>query len=210
MRRIEPDRREDGQDLAEKVVANPLALRRRPVGAAREMNALGSELRQQHFVQQTILLCDERVRLHGDVGEDLLWPPPIRTGLWDVELDLLLEACNPDFEKLVQIRRDDGQESEPLEQRHGIIGGLREHAPIELENSELAIEEMRRGRCGALSSRCRPRCRGLHRRRQCTAVAFAGLGTMPQSFGAQAICHEIVMHARAAIARTRESPYSRG
>ena len=59
-------------------------------------------------------------------------------------LDLLLQAGDADLEELVQVRRNDGEEAQPLEQRHRIVGRLRQHAAVELEQAQLPVEEMRR------------------------------------------------------------------
>ncbi len=59
--------------------------------------------------------------------------------------DLLLQAGDADLEELVQVAADDAQEPQPLEQRHRRVLGLRQHAPVELEQAELAVEEVLRG-----------------------------------------------------------------
>ena len=46
---------------------------------------------------------------------------------------LLLDAGDADLEELVEVARHDAQEAQPLEQRHGRIGGLGEHAALELQ-----------------------------------------------------------------------------
>ena len=43
-------------------------------------------------------------------------------------------------EKLVQVRADDGQELDPLHQRHIIGQPLTEHAVVELQPTQLAVE----------------------------------------------------------------------
>jgi hypothetical protein len=48
------------------------------------------------------------------------------------------------IEKLVQVRRDDGEKAQALEQRHGVVGRLRQHPPVEFEQAQLAVEKMRR------------------------------------------------------------------
>ena len=58
------------------------------------------------------------------------------------ELDLLLQARDADLEELVEVRRDDAEEAQPLEQRHRLVLGLREHAAVEFERLQLAVEEM--------------------------------------------------------------------
>jgi hypothetical protein len=45
--------------------------------------------------------------------------------------DLLLDAGDADLEELVEVARHDAQEAQALEQRHGGVGGLRQHAALE-------------------------------------------------------------------------------
>src|SRR5204863_504853 len=88
---------------------------------------------------------DEGVRHLADLGEYVRRPAAVGPGLGQAELDLLLEPGDANLEELIEIRGDDGGEAQPLEQRHRLVGRLREHPPVELENLELAVEELRRG-----------------------------------------------------------------
>ena len=139
VRRVEADRRQHRQHFALEVVVHPGALRVVPGAAPQELDPRLRELRQQHIVQKLELLRDEVARLARDDRERLLRRHPVRPRIGDAELDLLLDAGDADLEELVEVRRDDGQEAQPLEQRHGLVGGLREHAPLESEDAELAI-----------------------------------------------------------------------
>ena len=53
-------------------------------------------------------------------------------------IDLFFQAGDADLEELVQVRRDDGKEAQALQQRHGVVRRLREHAAVEREDAELA------------------------------------------------------------------------
>src|SRR4029450_5493983 len=55
-------------------------------------------------------------------------------------LDLRLQPGNADLEKLVEIAADDAQETQPLEQGRRPIFSLREHATIERELSQFAVQ----------------------------------------------------------------------
>jgi hypothetical protein len=50
--------------------------------------------------------------------------------------ELLLQARHADHEELVEVRRDDGEELHPLQQRHRGVGRLVEHALVELKPRE--------------------------------------------------------------------------
>ena len=54
--------------------------------------------------------------------------------------DLLLEATDALLKELVDVRRDDRNELEALEQRRAFVGGFLQHAPTEVEIGQLAIE----------------------------------------------------------------------
>jgi len=54
-------------------------------------------------------------------------------------VDQLLEGCDADFEELVQVRADDGEELEPFEKGLGRILCLLEDALVKLEPTELPI-----------------------------------------------------------------------
>ena len=61
------------------------------------------------------------------------------------ELQQLLEARDADLEELIEVARGDGQEAQPLEQRHGFIERLGQHALVELQQRQLAVDvEIRR------------------------------------------------------------------
>ena len=53
---------------------------------------------------------------------------------------LQLQAADALHEELVDVRAGDGQELDALEQRVAVVLGLGEHAAVEVEPGELAIE----------------------------------------------------------------------
>ena len=53
-------------------------------------------------------------------------------------------AADADHEELVEVRAEDGEELEPLQQRHGRVLGLFEHAAVELEPAQFAVDVQRR------------------------------------------------------------------
>src|SRR5690606_7567093 len=56
------------------------------------------------------------------------------------DLEPMLEPRDADLEELVEVRRRDAEELEPLEQRNARILGLLEHAAVERELRELAVD----------------------------------------------------------------------
>ena len=61
----------------------------------------------------------------------------------DAGLHLLLQAADADHEELVEVGREDGQELEALQQRHRRVLGLLQHAAIELQPAQLAVDVQR-------------------------------------------------------------------
>ena len=78
----------------------------------------GGERRQHGLVEELVLLGDQRVRFAAHRLEHLGGRAAVGAGLRQPELDLLLQAGDADLEELVQVGRDDGDEAQPLEQRH--------------------------------------------------------------------------------------------
>src|SRR3989441_1810423 len=150
VRRVEADRREHRQELAEEKLADPLALRRVPLLAPRENDAFAGERRQHGVVEQLVLGGDERVRLAAHRLEHLRGGARVRTRLGKPELDAFLQPGDADLEDLVEVGGDDGDEPQPLERRHRVVGRHRQHAAVERENAELAVEKLRRKRCSAV------------------------------------------------------------
>jgi hypothetical protein len=52
---------------------------------------------------------------------------------------LVLEGGHPDLEELVEVLAEDGQELGPLQQRHPVVVGQRQHALVEVEPGQLAV-----------------------------------------------------------------------
>ena len=99
---------------------------------------LRRERRHHLVVEDRVLLVDQRVRRGGerlDVGARSM---PV-SGLAR-RLEAVGEA---DLEELVEVRRDDADVAQPLEQRHVVALRLREHAPVELEDRALAVQQRR-------------------------------------------------------------------
>ena len=66
---------------------------------------------------------------------------PSGPAVWSPGPDAALQRRHADHEELVQVRAEDGEELHALEQRHARILRLLEHAPVELEPGQLAVDE---------------------------------------------------------------------
>ncbi len=161
VRRIQPDGREHRHDLSQEVGLDPVALLFGPVPAPEEADAGAGERRQQVLVPQAVLGGYQLVRDARYVFEHARRQLAVRAGDVGADFDLRLEARHPDLEELVQVAADDAQEAQALQQRHAEVSGLRQDAPVELEQTELAIEvvlrkgTLRHGRPGSGRGECR-------------------------------------------------------
>ena len=70
---------------------------------------------------------------------------PSADALLDAGELLALEAGDPDHEEFVEIAARDGQEAQPLEQRVGGVARFLEHAAVERQPAQLAVEITRSG-----------------------------------------------------------------
>src|SRR2546422_242239 len=113
----------------------------------------GDRLRQANEARQRARRLHDRgarVRLAAHRLERLRGGARVRTRLGKPELDAFLQPGDADLEELVEVGGDDGDETQPLEQRHRVVGRHRQHAAVERENAELAVEKLRRKRCSAV------------------------------------------------------------
>jgi hypothetical protein len=140
VRGIEPDRREQRAHLVAERRGDPLALRRRELAPAQQPHAAVGERGQDLGVEARVLVGDQRMRLGGDRGvgrAELAQRHPRRRHL---RAQVAHHAGDADLEELVEVRRDDRQEAQPLEQRDRRVVREREHAPVEREQRELAVD----------------------------------------------------------------------
>ena len=148
VRGIEADRREERPHFALEEIRDPLALGRRAVGVAHQAHAVLCERREQLLVEHAVLIVDQRARHTGELGERRAHLRQRHAGRGDLRTQLLLEAGDADLEELVEIAADDAAEAQALEQRDVGVLREREHAAVEREQRELAVDERCVGRPG--------------------------------------------------------------
>ena len=143
VRRVEADRRQQRPDLALEILGDPGALRRVAVGVAQHANTGRGERGQDLTVERAVHLGDQRLRALADLGQVRL--ELLHRGAHERRLQpqLFAQAGDPDLEELVEIAADDAQETQPLEQRRGRILGQRQHAPVEVEGGQFAVNRRR-------------------------------------------------------------------
>ncbi len=139
--------------------ADPFLLEGRPQGAVEAAVQAGVELQHARLDRVDLLA-------RGEV---------VGAARVDPGVELVEQPGDPDHEELVQVGGIDRAEAEPLQQRHcGVLGQL-EHALVEVEPGELAVE-VEGGivdRPIVLPRRCGPRRRQAAREATCRAAALS-------------------------------------
>src|SRR5256714_11067287 len=82
-----------------------------------------------------------------DRVELLLWRQAVDRCLLNVRRDLSTQAGDAHHVELVQVRTEDGEKLHSLEQWRTRIHSLLQHAPVEREPAQLAVDEQRALRC---------------------------------------------------------------
>ena len=104
------------------------------------MNAGGSQ-RGHQFFAPTLVRAAEQANHRCANGAHLLGRKhAIRPGLEYAFLHLPLQPGHTHHEELVHIGANEGQEHQALEQRIAVVLRLFQHAPLEVDEAELAID----------------------------------------------------------------------
>ncbi|MNH05080.1 hypothetical protein D3C79_643940 [compost metagenome] len=139
MGRVEADRGDDRCDLVTEEAPHPGLELGVPVPAADEADLVFFQLRQQHVVEDRVLAIDFAVHQLADPRQRLVRLQAVGAGLFTGEGDLLLQARHTNFEELIQVAGKDQQELQPLQQGIALIQRLFQHADIELQLGQLAV-----------------------------------------------------------------------
>ena len=138
--RVQCERREHRLDLGREIVLHPLAHGARDALAAHQAEVLRRKRRPQHLVQHAVLLVDQCVRARRNGGELLERGQTVGAGLRGAELHPLLDPGDADLEEFVEVGGGDRQEAQAFQQGQAGIARLLEHAAVELEQRQLAID----------------------------------------------------------------------
>ncbi len=108
-----------------------------------ELHAAPRELGQE-LVEQAGLLVHLPVGALGDLGEHVLDRQLAGAGAAArASARVLEQAGDAHHVELVEVGREDREEAEPLEQRHLLVARELEHAPVELDPRQLAVQQAR-------------------------------------------------------------------
>ena len=140
-RGVDRERRERGQHLALEEARERGARVGLEIPRPHQPQAALGERRQDLAGERGVELLDHRVRALRDRLELLRRREPGDVGRGVALGERVLERGHADHEELVQVARHDAGELEPLERRVRGVAGLLEHAAVELEPRELAVQE---------------------------------------------------------------------
>ena len=149
---VDRQRRQHGEELAVELVGEVAPLAPPQPVPAHQLEAVLGEGREEVAVEQPALALDHRPHLGVDRRE-LLEGGAVGAGieLAHVAGELLLQAAHPLHEELVEVGVEDGDELQPLQQRVGGVLRLVQHAGVELQPRQLAVEQI--GGCDDLLDR---------------------------------------------------------
>src|SRR6185437_5016989 len=115
---IEANRRQHRHQFAEEKCLDPFALHLAPSGTPEKADPLFREPRQNFLIQQLVLEHDQRMSLLGNSLEYLMRQHSIRSKARRIQVDLLLQPRDADFEKLIEVTADYTQKSQALKKRN--------------------------------------------------------------------------------------------
>ena len=144
MRRVDRQRREHRAHLGAVIALNPPAVGLPQLGELQETDGVFSQRRHQVLAPAGVLLLHHSPDPFGDRPKRLARRQAVQAPLHHVAFDLLLQPGDADLEKFVEIRAGDAEKFHPLQQRRGGVQRFVEHALVELQPAQLAIDEVGR------------------------------------------------------------------
>ena len=137
MGRIQPNRHQQRLHLLGEIAVHPFPLGRRAVAIGHHTDADTPEGRADLFVVDPVLLRHQGMGMVGQGLQRCRHGRPLLDGRTHGR-DL---RCGAHLEELVQIGGDDGQEPQPLQQRHIVAHGPGQHAFVERQNAQVPIQQ---------------------------------------------------------------------
>ena len=149
MARIDRERRQHGEYVRLEERVHRLALGGGELRHRQQAHAVRAQRGQQQLVQAAARLLQQVADAALDRVELLPCGEPVGRRLLHARRHLPAQAGNAHHVELVEVRAEDREELQPFEQRVTLVERLRQHARVELEPRELAVQEVRR-RCGRI------------------------------------------------------------
>ena len=137
---IDGQGRQRGEDVGAVPLLCPLAVLARHVGPADDAHALAIE-RGLEFLRVDLDLRMAEFDHRGTDGHQLLaGRHAVGPGQVDARVQGALEQPHPLHEELVEVAREDREEADAIEEGQALISRLREHAAVELQPRQVAVE----------------------------------------------------------------------
>ena len=137
---VKPDGRQDREQLGCEVLAQPFVLLGGPFRATQKANFFLLQSGHHNLVEDPILFLHKSMSLCRDGGEYLVGQHSIRATLRRRGLRHLFESRHANFEKLIQVGAGNAQEFEAFQNGNGVVFGLIEYPPVELEQRQLPVD----------------------------------------------------------------------
>src|SRR5215217_5522145 len=141
---IHSQRREHGKNFLQKITVRPHCTFWRQLGDLAHENPILRQLRQQFVVPKGVLRRHEWPYRFLNAIKHFRRAQSVRPDAARFARNLLFYPCDPNLKELVQIRTDDGEKLNPLDERFPLILRFFENAAVKLEPAQLAIDEVRR------------------------------------------------------------------
>src|SRR6266536_962739 len=134
--------REHWKNFLQKITVRPRRAFCRQLRDFAHVNPVLRQLRQQFIFPKRILRRNQVTHRFLDAIEYFRGAQPVRANVARLALNLLFDSGDANLEELVQIRTDDGEKLNPLDERLPLILRFFENAAVELEPAQLAIDEI--------------------------------------------------------------------
>ena len=143
---IDRERRQDGEDLCFEKCPDRVRLARRKVPHLHELNAMGGQRRPQLVAQRTAATFEQRAHAHVNRLQLFRGSKRVRLILRCARRDFAPQSGDAHHIELVEIRTEDREELQALEQRDTLVQCFFKDTRVEVEPTELAIEIGQRDR----------------------------------------------------------------
>ncbi len=141
---IDRHRCQDGKDPLPEELVERFALLGTEVAAAHQFDPLTRQRGEDRLAPACVLLLDQLLRAAGNLLELLQRTQSVGRHVLrrHAAERLLAETGHPNHEEFVEIRRENGQELDSLQQAILLVLGFFEHPRVELQPAQFAIDEV--------------------------------------------------------------------
>ncbi|MNS38599.1 hypothetical protein D3C72_708550 [compost metagenome] len=143
MHRVQAQRRQHRHDLVAEVGTQPALLAVSPGVAAEHADTGFHQRRTQRLVPAAVLLVHQLGGALVDGVENGLRAHAIRCRR-QAELLRMADRSGTDLEEFIQVGAGDAHETQALQQRHLRVHRLRQHAEVEIQLRQFAVDVQRR------------------------------------------------------------------